>query len=509
MFYPNKLKIQTALLGLALILAMGAVALWYSGAQANVPPALNQVDPPPTAEPLPDDQATPTDPDVPEPEDGTVITDTVAAPESVCYTLTRQVDPEGGGKIRANPAPNCSNGRYLSGTQVRLTAEPESGSSFLYWTGDVTGSTNPVKITMKANKTVTAHFTQGCYNLKRTINPAGAGAISLYPLPNCANGTLYLPGTVVQVQATPVLGYAFSSWSGDVTGIVNPILITMNRSKSLTANFSLQCFTLSTVISPSGAGSISLSPAPNCDSNTKYTYGSVVSLTANAAPGYLFKSWSGDASGFANPTAVSINGNKSVLANFEYPVPVITQISPDMILAGGGNFTLSVAGNNFNSLSKVRWNGSDLTTQYINSQLLEAVVPAANIASTGTASITVFTPSPGGGISAPAGLSVGSNNPTPILTGFFPGSLPAHSMDAPLKVLGRNFATGVQIAWDGNLLPTTFVKSTEIITTVPGQYLTQVGVAQIVVTNPAPGGGNSPSTPYYVNHFYYLPLVGR
>ena len=81
------------------------------------------------------------------------------------------------------------------------------------------------------------------------------------------------------------------------------------------------------------------------------------------------------------------------------PVPTISSISPSNASAGSGDFILDVTGSNFANSSVVRWNGLDLITAYISSTELKATVPAANIISAGSASVTVFTPTPGGGTS--------------------------------------------------------------------------------------------------------------
>ena len=71
------------------------------------------------------------------------------------YTLTTSVTPSDSGYITLNP----SGGTYAAGTQVTLTANPESGYyCFDHWGGDVSGSSNPIIITMDANKSVTAYF---------------------------------------------------------------------------------------------------------------------------------------------------------------------------------------------------------------------------------------------------------------------------------------------------------------------------------------------------------------
>jgi hypothetical protein len=48
---------------------------------------------------------------------------------------------------------------YDSGEEVQVTATPQFGWSFDQWSGDYTGSDNPINITMNGNKTITAHFT--------------------------------------------------------------------------------------------------------------------------------------------------------------------------------------------------------------------------------------------------------------------------------------------------------------------------------------------------------------
>ncbi len=77
-----------------------------------------------------------------------------------------------------------------------------------------------------------------------------------------------------------------------------------------------------------------------------YNSGSVVQLTAFANTGYHFTGWSGDVSGTANPTTITMNGNKSVTANFASGDPnlatVTVTIKPDA--AANAGVTWSVTG---------------------------------------------------------------------------------------------------------------------------------------------------------------------
>ncbi len=67
--------------------------------------------------------------------------------------LTTNVNPEGSGNV------SPSSGTYDAGTDVTLTAYPNSGWEFDYWGGDASGTNTSVTITMNSNKHVTAYFT--------------------------------------------------------------------------------------------------------------------------------------------------------------------------------------------------------------------------------------------------------------------------------------------------------------------------------------------------------------
>src|SRR5690349_15090233 len=65
-----------------------------------------------------------------------------------------------------------------------------------------------------------------------------------------------------------------------------------------------------------GSGSVSLNPT-----NSVYPQGAVVTATALPSSGWKFSFWSGDANGTENPLNVTMNANKTIIANFvEVPV---------------------------------------------------------------------------------------------------------------------------------------------------------------------------------------------
>ena len=149
--------------------------------------------------------------------------------QTVSYTLGTTVVGQG----TISRSPNATS--YTSGTQVTLTATPAAGYVFSGWSGGATGSVNPLTITMDGNKTVTVTFTQQTVSYTLGTTVVGQGTISRSP-----NATSYASGTQVTLAAAPAVGYVFSGWSGGATGSVNPLTITMNGDKTITATFSQQ-----------------------------------------------------------------------------------------------------------------------------------------------------------------------------------------------------------------------------------------------------------------------------
>jgi hypothetical protein len=77
----------------------------------------------------------------------------------------------------------------------------------------------------------------------------------------------------------------------------------------------------------------------------------------------------------------------------------ISSLSPTFVSAGSTGFTLTVNGSGFTTNSRVFWNLYALSTQYVSGTQLTAQVPAGDASTSGTTTITVQTPPPGGGIS--------------------------------------------------------------------------------------------------------------
>ena len=85
--------------------------------------------------------------------------------------------------------------------------------------------------------------------------------------------------------------------------------LTSEWSPSKTVNIAAETFRLSISVSPSGSGSVS----PSSDD---YDSGMPVMLTATPVSGYIFDHWRGDASGTSPTITITMDSNKSMIANF-------------------------------------------------------------------------------------------------------------------------------------------------------------------------------------------------
>ncbi len=79
------------------------------------------------------------------------------------------------------------------------------------------------------------------------------------------------------------------------------------------------------------------------------------------------------------------------------PVPVSSSFSPSTVSHGSKNFRMTVKGSGFVPGSAVTWNGKAHSASFVSESEMTVYVPAAEVASAGTASIAVKNPAPGGG----------------------------------------------------------------------------------------------------------------
>jgi hypothetical protein len=157
----------------------------------------------------------------------------------------------------------------------------------------------------------------------------------------------------------------------------------------------------------------------------------------------------------------------------------LASISPASATAGGPSFTLTVTGSNFVSGSVVRWRGGNRTTTFVSSTQLTATILASDIASAGTASVTVG--SPGGVVSNGVTFTITSS--TGKLKSMSPSSASQGSGGFTLNVTGSGFVSGSSIVrWKGSNRPTTFISPTQLSAAISAADIASAGTANVTVS---------------------------
>jgi hypothetical protein len=175
----------------------------------------------------------------------------------------------------------------------------------------------------------------------------------------------------------------------------------------------------------------------------------------------------------------------------ENPVPVLSSLSPAKVLAGSAAFELTVNGSAFASGATVRWNGSPRATTYVSATQLKAAIAAADVATAGSAQVTVVNPSPGGGTSSTIAFAVDPVAPVPVVTALEPPGVVAGHPAFDLLVNGTGFVQGATVKWNGADRVTTLVSATQVKAAITAADVASPVSVPVTVTNPAPGGGTS------------------
>src|SRR5207247_198207 len=135
------------------------------------------------------------------------------------------------------------------------------------------------------------------------------------------------------------------------------------------------------------------------------------------------------------------------------PAPTLGSLSPSTATVGAAAFTLTVNGTNYVSGSVVQWNSGARATTIASDRRLGAASSASDVATAGTASVTVFSPTPGGGTSGALTFTI--NNPVPTLGSLTPGNATAGAAAFTLTVNGTNFVSGSVVQWNSGARVTT------------------------------------------------------
>ena len=191
----------------------------------------------------------------------------------------------------------------------------------------------------------------------------------------------------------------------------------------------------------------------------------------------------GDSSKHPDPVRFTITAASTTGGGTEGNGPTLTSLSPTTCVAGSPDFTLTVTGTGFASSSTVYFGTKLLTTTFVSSTQLTALVPAVTVAKAGSLTCAV-TNGEGKGHSGAANFKVtaGTTTPTaPTLTGLSPSSIQAGSQGFTLTVTGTNFTATYAVCFGTRKLATTFVSTTQLTAQVPADAVAKAGDNNVCV----------------------------
>jgi len=193
-------------------------------------------------------------------------------------------------------------------------------------------------------------------------------------------------------------------------------------------------------------------------------------------------------------------GSQSTPPPNQNPVPTLSSVSPNSATAGGAALTITATGSGFIATSAVEWNGAALTTTLVSGTSVTAQVPATDLATAGTANLTVVNPAPGGGTSAAVTFTINQQpNPAPTISSISPDNAVMGGAAFTLTVAGTGFVATSQVEWNASAVTTAYVSDTSLTAQIPASDLATAGTASVTVVNPTPGGGTSSAASFTIS----------
>jgi uncharacterized repeat protein (TIGR02543 family) len=154
------------------------------------------------------------------------------------------LEPVGNGTVLPQPGTYD----FPAGETVNLSASPDENWVFQHWL--INGSTitsNPYNLQITEDVTVQAVFNETLIEVLLTINVSGDGTVNV-------NGNEYIQpmifaqGSEITLEALAGEGYYFVEWQDDLTGNENPVNLTMDDDKTITAVFLPEDFTVTFIV---------------------------------------------------------------------------------------------------------------------------------------------------------------------------------------------------------------------------------------------------------------------
>jgi hypothetical protein len=363
-----------------------------------------------------------------------------------------------------NPAPGTaitlspSNAQVGAATATNVTV---TGSNFI--------PASTVQVNGAARTTTYVSATQVTFQLTvadqataqlipvTVVNPAPGGGSTLATTLTVANPA---PGSAVTLAPASVAAGTPTPTSMTVTGtgFVSSSSVQVNGAVRATSYVSATQLTFQLTVNDEAIGQL------------------IAVTVTNPTPG-------GGSSGSAN---LAINN----------PTPTISQPVPATVLLGAVSPVVTLAGTGFVPTTVIDVNGQARSTIYVSTTQVQVLLTPADVAATGSLSLTAVNGTPGGGASAATTIAV--DNPPPGGPISLSPSMIATGATTPttITVTGTRFIPTSTIQLGGTVLgstavavPTTYVSATQLTFALTAAQQATAQQFMVSVVNPAPGGG--------------------
>lgn len=189
-----------------------------------------------------------------------ITLDDCSSPPPPTWSLSMELEGTGQGRVVSTPpgidcGPDCQ-GVFQDQQVVQLDAIPASGSSFVGWFGDCSGSATPLQITLTADRACTARFTRPTADLRVTMaaapDPAVAGERLALAVTAFNDGPEAASSVTVAIDLPDGTSFAEGSPGGLCFGIGTQV----NCSLGGLGSGSSQAFTVEADVSPARRGDL-------------------------------------------------------------------------------------------------------------------------------------------------------------------------------------------------------------------------------------------------------------
>ena len=232
--------------------------------------------------------------------------------------------------VTASPAEGgtvSGGGTYEYGNVLTLYTIPMNGYRFANWSenGSVISTSSTYSFTINSDRALVANYTPVAYVISASALPSAGGIVG--------GGKTYDHGSTATLTAKVNPGYSFINWTEDGSNVSADSVysFSVERHRSLIANYQIKTYTISVSATPVESGDVS--------GGGKYNYGSVVFLNATPAIGYNFINWTenGIQVSISSVLSIPVDADRTFVANFSHNTSNIGIIQASVSPAAGGS----------------------------------------------------------------------------------------------------------------------------------------------------------------------------